>query len=39
MTDGAGPGRPAPVSFQTAILLHLAAAAPELPVQRVIRRA
>jgi Ser/Thr protein kinase RdoA (MazF antagonist) len=32
------PGHPATaaVSFQTAILLHLAAAAPELPVQRVI---
>jgi hydroxylysine kinase len=35
----AGPGdgmAPEPVSFQTAVLLHLADAAPELPVQRVV---
>ncbi len=34
---GAGLQRPGghPVSFQTAVLLHLAGAAPELPVQRV----
>ena len=32
---GAAPA-PAPVSFQTAVLLHLAMAAPALPVQRVI---
>ena len=34
---GLGDGRvPDPVSFQTAVLLHLALAAPELPVQRVV---
>jgi len=42
-TDGtAGPGdgtAPDLVSFQTAVLLHLALAAPELPVQRVIAAA
>lgn len=30
---------PEPVSFQTAVLLHLALAAPELPVQRVVATA
>jgi hydroxylysine kinase len=30
---------PDPVSFQTAVLLHLAEAAPELPVQRVVATA
>lgn len=37
-----GPGddtSPDPVTFQTAVLLHLALAAPELPVQRVIAAA
>jgi hydroxylysine kinase len=35
VTDVTGPAA-RPVSFQTAVLLHLATAAPELPVQRVI---
>jgi Ser/Thr protein kinase RdoA (MazF antagonist) len=34
LDECAGPG-PDPVSFQAAVLLHLASAAPELPVQRV----
>ena len=37
VTDGhAGGGPEAPVSFQTAVLKHLAATAPDLPVQRVV---
>jgi hydroxylysine kinase len=35
VVDARDAARPDPVSFQTAILLHLAAAAPRLPVQRV----
>src|SRR4051794_38860759 len=35
--NGAGPAGAARVSFLTAILLHLASAAPDLPVQRIVR--
>lgn len=34
---GTGPAGAARVSFLTAILLHLASAAPDLPVQRIVR--
>lgn len=36
LADGALPAASTAVSFQTAVLLHLAAAAPGLPVQRVV---
>jgi Ser/Thr protein kinase RdoA (MazF antagonist) len=36
LADGAVPAASTAVSFQTAVLLHLAAAAPGLPVQRVV---
>ena len=39
LADGAAPRGRTAVSFQTAVLLHLAAAAPGLPVQRVVPRA
>jgi Ser/Thr protein kinase RdoA (MazF antagonist) len=35
--NAAGPAGAARVSFLTAILLHLASAAPDLPVQRIVR--